>query len=103
MADYKNDRPPQQGPLKTFDVGLWRVVYDTSAKTSKSWIHDSLIRFRQFRDAPVIRFFRDVYTLDSFNFALSVISRCLSGVEQSLMVYWSTRVFSLVSADIIKW
>lgn len=103
MGSLGKDPSLRNARLKTFDYGLWRVVYEDYARKPKGWVDSTLARIRQIRDTPVMRFCRDVYSVDPTNSIVCMISRFLSGVEQSLLVFWSTKIFSLVSLTANLW
>ncbi|KAI0086164.1 hypothetical protein BDY19DRAFT_364424 [Irpex rosettiformis] len=98
MACPGKDPTLRHTRLKKFDYGLWRVVYEDSTRKPRGWVDNTLARIRQIRDTPVLRFCRDVYSVDPPNSILCVVSRFLSGIEQSLLVSWSTKVFGLIEA-----
>lgn len=96
MRAPSHDSPPQQ-PLKSFDYGIWRVVYEHSVCKPTSWIQDAWSYVRAVRDAPIVRFFKDIYAVDSKNFVICLLSRCIKGLEQSILMYLSARLLTLVS------
>ena len=87
--------PPQ--PLKSFDYGVWRVIYENSVNKPSSWLQDTWTYIQTLRDAPVARFFRDVYAVDPYRLTICLLSRSFSGTEKSMLMYLSAKLLSQVS------
>lgn len=94
-APDQNPTPAQS--LKSFDYGVWRVVYENSLGKPTSWIQDFFHHAQTIRDAPIVRFFSDVYSVDPYGTAICILSRCFAAIEQSLPIFLYAKLLSLVS------
>lgn len=85
-------------PLESFDVGMWRVIYERHpAKLVASWGEDLSKWRKAIRDQHLVRLFSDIYSLGPVLFLFCIASRLIRGFEEACAIYLSNKLIASVS------